>query len=57
VNEPGWWQASDGRFYPPEQHPLHQKKKPTPNTDALIAIIAVLAVGALIVGLRAGLGG
>ena len=21
---PGWWQASDGRWYPPEQHPDHQ---------------------------------
>jgi hypothetical protein len=21
---PGWWQASDGRGYAPEQHPDHQ---------------------------------
>lgn len=28
--ENGWWQASDGRWYPPEQHPDHQPDMPPP---------------------------
>lgn len=28
---PGWWQASDGKWYPPEQHPQYQPQ-PTPAT-------------------------
>ena len=28
---PGWWQASDGRWYPPEQHPQYQA--PAPPVD------------------------
>ncbi len=27
---PGWWQASDGRFYPPEQHPNANPTQPVP---------------------------
>lgn len=25
-SEPGWWQASDGRWYPPELHPGHRPR-------------------------------
>ena len=25
---PGWWRASDGRWYPPEQHPHYQPPHP-----------------------------
>src|SRR5579872_6222317 len=27
---PGWWQASDGRWYPPEQHPNYAPPPPPP---------------------------
>lgn len=27
---PGWWQASDGRWYPPESHPYAQHPPPPP---------------------------
>ena len=27
---PGWWQASDGNWYPPEQHPGYAPPPPTP---------------------------
>lgn len=27
-NGPGWWQASDGKWYPPEQHPSAQAPPP-----------------------------
>ena len=27
---PGWWRASDGRWYPPELHPGYQRPPPTP---------------------------
>ncbi len=27
---PGWWLASDGRWYPPESHPSFQPPPPTP---------------------------
>lgn len=27
---PGWWLASDGRYYPPEQHPSASQPGPTP---------------------------
>lgn len=27
----GWWQASDGKFYPPEQHPGAAPPPPTPD--------------------------
>jgi hypothetical protein len=30
---PGWWQASDGKWYPPEQHPDRQSA-PTPPPPA-----------------------
>ena len=28
---PGWWQASDGRWYPPEQHPNARAALPPPG--------------------------
>lgn len=28
---PGWWRASDGRWYPPEQHPNYQRLPPPPT--------------------------
>lgn len=31
---PGWWQASDGRWYAPEQHPDHQ---PVPQPVAVLS--------------------
>jgi hypothetical protein len=27
---PGWWQASDGNWYPPEQHPNYEAPPPVP---------------------------
>jgi hypothetical protein len=31
INEgPGWWKASDGKFYPPELHPSVKNGAPTP---------------------------
>ncbi len=29
---PGWWIASDGRWYPPELHPSVRDDPPTPST-------------------------
>jgi uncharacterized RDD family membrane protein YckC len=29
---PGWWQASDGRWYPPEQHPSYAPPPPPPTS-------------------------
>lgn len=31
---PGWWQASDGRWYPPEQHPDHVPAPPAPDAPS-----------------------
>jgi len=33
---PGWWMASDGKWYPPEQHPNYQPPSPptVPGSDA-----------------------
>lgn len=28
---PGWWKASDEKWYPPEQHPQYQSPPPPPN--------------------------
>jgi len=30
----GWWQASDGKWYPPEQHPSYQPPPPPPPSSA-----------------------
>jgi uncharacterized RDD family membrane protein YckC len=30
---PGWWQASDGKWYSPEQAPASQAPAPTPTAD------------------------
>ncbi len=29
---PGWWQASDGKWYAPEQHPDYKPPPPPPST-------------------------
>ncbi len=31
---PNWWQASDGKWYPPEQHPNHQLTLPPPPVQS-----------------------
>ena len=28
----GWWQATDGRWYPPETHPEYRAPPPNPST-------------------------
>jgi hypothetical protein len=30
VPKPGWWQASDGKWYPPHQHPRNRRLPPPP---------------------------
>jgi hypothetical protein len=30
-NGPGWWQASDGKWYPPEQQPNYEAAAPPPS--------------------------
>lgn len=30
----GWWQASDGKWYPPQQHPNNQAPPPPTSTSA-----------------------
>jgi len=32
---PGWWQASDGRWYPPESHPSAQPPPPPPAAPTM----------------------
>jgi hypothetical protein len=34
---PGWWQASDGRWYPPESHPSAQPPPPPPAMPTMPA--------------------
>lgn len=34
---PGWWQASDGKWYPPEQAPAGQVAAPTMTSDPYAA--------------------
>ena len=31
VPKPGWWQASDGKWYPPHQHPGRRRLPPPPR--------------------------
>jgi len=33
-NGPGWWQASDGKWYPPEQQPGYQASTPPPDASS-----------------------
>ncbi len=59
---PGWWQASDGRWYPPEQSPgLAQPVPPTPygtsggyagppETDAQATVSLVIGIVGLVTG-------
>ena len=41
---PGWWQASDGKWYPPERHPDYRPPPPPPPTgpptDSVDPIVA-----------------
>lgn len=32
---PGWWQASDGKWYPPERHPDYRPPPPPPPGQAI----------------------
>jgi hypothetical protein len=32
---PGWWQASDGKWYSPEQHPEYRPPPPSPSTETI----------------------
>jgi len=34
---PGWWIASDGKWYPPEQHPSVREKEPVTAPSAAAA--------------------
>ncbi|MCL4423034.1 MAG: DUF4234 domain-containing protein [Actinobacteria bacterium] len=34
---PGWWQATDGRWYPPENHPQYQPPPPPPQPLSAMA--------------------
>ncbi len=59
---PGWWQASDGRWYPPEQSPgLAQPVPPTPygtpggyagppETDTQATVSLVIGIAGLVTG-------
>lgn len=31
---PGWWQATDGKYYPPERHPQYRQSLPPPPAQA-----------------------
>ena len=31
--QPAWWQASDGKWYRPEQHPDYQAPAPLPSSE------------------------
>jgi hypothetical protein len=31
VPKPGWWEASDGKWYPPHQHPNRRRLPPPPR--------------------------
>lgn len=50
---PGWWQASDGKWYPPQPGPLaaplpvYQPARSTGMNGCLIAFLVVLGVGAV----------
>jgi hypothetical protein len=54
---PGWWQATDGRWYPPHLHPSVQVRQPPPsaprtstNRGCLIAVAVTAAVGLVVLG-------
>jgi len=36
----GWWQASDGKWYSPEQHPSRTQVAPAPQASAVAAPVA-----------------
>lgn len=43
---PGWWLASDGRWYPPEQHPDHQPIATPPPEPPAAPVAPVGSAGA-----------
>lgn len=54
---PGWWQASDGRWYPPEQHPnaafayrypVRQSTNGLAVASLVLAIVGILGIGAIL---------
>jgi hypothetical protein len=47
---PGWWQASDGRWYPPEAAPAYRVPPPArPGMNGcLVALIVVLVLGTVV---------
>jgi hypothetical protein len=50
---PGWWYASDGKWYPPETHPDHRQPPPAPprrSPKGLGGIIALAVASVLLVG-------
>lgn len=53
-NEPqgaGWWQASDGRWYPPEQHPEASAAHPAAHAEASSRTAVLFTLGLLGLGL------
>ncbi len=35
---PGWWEASDGKWYPPDRFPAQMASAPAPATPVLITV-------------------
>jgi hypothetical protein len=56
---PGWWQAADGKWYPPEQHPSYSPPPPpglvpghyTLDAHAVAQRTNGLAVAAMVLGI------
>lgn len=44
---PGWWQASDGRWYPPESHPSVQPQPPTQQPPQPPSAMPTMPAGGL----------
>ena len=42
---PGWWQASDGKFYPPEQAPAERPQAPGGVPASSVDIGAAITYG------------
>jgi hypothetical protein len=47
---PGWWQASDGRWYPPHLHPAHRPVPPAQRSVLASRLTLIGAALAAIVG-------
>jgi hypothetical protein len=41
---PTWWQASDGRWYPPETHPAYRPMPVRTHSDAMGTASVILAI-------------